>query len=419
MTEIFKDARKREYLNQEGAEKPLKSPIPHATLKKARAWRKARLVAGLQKHDCAAILLYDPCNIRYALDVSNMQVWMTHNASHYALVGADGYAIDFEYGGAEHVAEGIETIDEVRKATSWFYFAAGSRLDERVNAWADEIAGILRARGGGNLRLAVDKMEPQGVDALRKRGITLVEGQQITERARAVKSPEEIQLMKWTVRVCEAGMARMYEHSLPGKSENEIWAELHYENIRSGGEWIETRLLAIGERTNPWFQECSDHTGAVGDILAFDTDMIGPYGYCADLSRTWTVGHTRMSNSQRELYCAALEQIHHNVDLLKPGLSFRDYNEKSWRIPEKYRARRYSVALHGVGMADEYPGVPLHPDFARAYEGRVRREHDGVRREPDRRGRRQGVRQARNPGADRCRRPATARHLPMGGSLIS
>ncbi len=212
------------------------------------------------------------------------------------------------------------------------------------NAWADEIAGIVRARGGGNLRLAVDKMEPQGVDALRRRGITLVEGQQITERARAVKSPEELQLMKWTVRVCEAGMARMYEHSLPGKTENEIWAELHYENIRSGGEWIETRLLAIGERTNPWFKECSDHVGAAGDILAFDTDMIGPYGYCADLSRTWTVGHTRMSNSQRELYCAALEQIQHNVDLLKPGLSFRDYNEKSWRIPEKYRARRYSVA---------------------------------------------------------------------------
>jgi Xaa-Pro aminopeptidase len=369
MTEIFKDARKREYLNKEGADKPLKSPIPHATLQKARKWRKQRLVGKLQEHDCAAILLYDPCNIRYALDVSNMQLWMTHNASHYALVGADGHAIDFEYGGSEHVAHGIETIDEVRTAKTWFYFAAGNRLEERVNAWADEIADIVRKRGGGNQRLAVDKMEPQGVDALRRRGITIVEGQELTERARAIKSAEELQLMKWTVRVCEAGMARMYEHSLPGKTENEIWAELHYENVRSGGEWIETRLLAVGERTNPWFQECSDHVGKPGDILAFDTDMIGPYGYCADLSRTWTVGHTRMSNSQRELYAAALDQIHHNVELLKSGLSFREFNEKSWRIPEKFRARRYSVALHGVGMADEYPGVPLHPDFARAYDG--------------------------------------------------
>jgi Xaa-Pro aminopeptidase len=369
MTEIFKDARKREYLNQEGIDKPLKSPIPHVTLQKARKWRKASLVKQLQKHDCAAILLYDPCNIRHALDVSNMQVWMTHNASHYALIGADGHAIDFEYGGAEHLARGIETIDEVRTAKTWFYFAAGPRLEERVEGWADEIAEVIRERGGGNRRLAVDKMEPMGVDALHRRGITIVEGQTLTERARAIKSPEEIELMKWTVRVCEAGMARMYEHSLPGKTENEIWAELHYENIRSGGEWIETRLLTIGERTNPWFQECSDHVGKLGDILAFDTDMIGPYGYCADVSRTWTVGHTRMSNSQRELYAAALEQIHHNVDLLKPGLSFREYNELSWRIPPKYQSRRYSVALHGVGMADEYPSVPLHPDFARAYDG--------------------------------------------------
>ncbi|MDP9136709.1 MAG: Xaa-Pro peptidase family protein [Pseudomonadota bacterium] len=369
MTEIFKDARKREYLNSEGADKPLKSPIPHATLQKARAWRKQRLVGKVREHDCAAILLYDPCNIRYALDVSNMQVWMTHNPSHYALVGADGYAIDFEYGGSEHVARGIETIDEIRRAKTWFYFVAGDRLAERVEAWADEIDDILRERGGSNRRLAVDKLEPEGVDALRRRGITLVEGQELTERARAIKNPEELQLMKWTVRVCEAGMARMYEHSLPGKTENEIWAELHYENIRSGGEWIETRLLAIGERTNPWFQECSDHVGKQGDILAFDTDLIGPYGYCADLSRTWTVGHTRMSNAQRELYAAAVEQIEHNVELLKPGLSFREFNEKTWRIPEKYQARRYSVALHGVGMADEYPGVPLHPDFARAYDG--------------------------------------------------
>jgi Xaa-Pro aminopeptidase len=367
--EVFKDVRKREYLNAEGADKPLKSPIPHSTLKKARSYRKQRVVNELRKHDCGAILLYDPCNIRHALDVSNMQVWMLHNPSHYALICADGHAVDFEYKGAEHLANGIETIDEVRTATSWFYFSAGDRMAERLKPWSQEIADVVRAHGGGSKRLAVDKCETPGTDALRALGLEIVEGQELTEHARSIKSKEELELMRWTVRVCEAGMARMYEHSLPGKSEQEIWAELHYENIRSGGEWVETRLLAIGERTNPWFQECSEHVGQAGDMLAFDTDMIGPYGYCADVSRSWTVGHTRMSNKQRELYSAAVEQIHHNLALLKPGLSFREFNEKSWRIPEKYQARRYSVALHGVGMADEYPSVALHPDFSRNYDG--------------------------------------------------
>jgi len=367
--EIFKDLRKKEYLNAEGADKPLKSPVAPGTLQKARSYRKRRLVEQLHKHDCGAILLYDPCNIRHALDVSNMQVWMLHNPSHYALICADGHAVDFEYKGAEHVAKGLETINEVRPAIAWFYFAAGDRMEERLKPWSQEIAGIVRAHGGGSKRLAVDKCETPGTDALRALGLTIVEGQELTEHARSIKSPEEIELMQWTVRVCEAGMARMYEHSLPGKTEQEIWAELHYENIRSGGEWLETRLLAIGERTNPWFQECSDHVGKAGDMLSFDTDMIGPYGYCADLSRSWTIGHAKMSNKQHELYSAALEQINHNLALLKPGISFREFNEKSWRIPDKYLSRRYSVALHGVGMADEYPSCALHPDFDRNYSG--------------------------------------------------
>ncbi len=367
---VFKDPRKRAYLNPEGADRPLRSPIPLETLKRARAYRKQRLVDKVVGADCAAILLYDPVNIRYALDVTNMQLWMTHNPSHYAWVGADGYAIDFEYGGSEHLAKGIETIDEVRRATSWFYFSAGDRLPERVAKWADEIVDLLRQRGGGGMRLAVDKLEPLGVDALRARGVTLVEGQALTELARCVKSAEEIELMRWTIRVAEAGMARMAEYSEPGRTEQEIWAELHYENIRSGGEWIETRILAAGPRTNPWFQEASDYVCQKGDLLAFDTDMIGPYGYCADLSRSWPIGQERMSNAQASLYAAAREQIDHNTALLRPGLSFQEFNEKSWRIPERYVANRYSVALHGVGLADEWPSVPLHPDFARAYGGR-------------------------------------------------
>lgn len=364
MPEIFTDERKRAYLNAEGAGKPLKSPIPKSTLVAARGYRKQRLVAQLKQHDCAAILLYDPLNIRYALDVSNMQVWMMHNASHYALVFADGHAIAFEYPRSEHLAEGLETVDQILPARSWFYFSSGNHLAARVEVWADEIADLLEQRcGSSKVRLAVDKLEPLGVDALRTRGVTLVEGQELTEHARKIKSPAELELMKWTIRVCEAGMARMYEHSLPGKTENEIWAELHFENIRSGGEWIETRLLAAGQRTNPWFQECSDYVCQQGDILSFDTDLVGPYGYCADLSRSWTIGHTKMSPQQSGLYKVALEQIDHNLALLKPGLSYHAFNEKSWRIPEKYQPCRYSVALHGVGLCDEWPSLATHVDY--------------------------------------------------------
>ena len=135
-------------------------------------------------------------------------------------------------------------------------------------------------------------------------------------------------------------------------------------------DWLETKLVAAGPRTNPWFQECSDREVRAGEMIAFDTDMVGPYGYCADVSRSWTCGHVAMTDVQRGLYAAALAQVEHNMGLIRPGMSFAEFNAASWRIPERHRAYRYSVAVHGVGMADEWPFVVLHPDFDPAYEGR-------------------------------------------------
>jgi Xaa-Pro aminopeptidase len=233
-------------------------------------------------------------------------------------------------------------------------------MQEVAGAWADEIVDEVTRRCGGNVRLAVDRLDPPGTDALRSREIAIVEGQELAETARLIKCPEEIELMKWTIRVCEAGMARMYQHSVAGRTEQEIWAELHYENIRSGGEWIETRLLTVGQRTNPWFQECSDNIARSGEMMAFDTDMVGPYGYCADLSRSWTIDHRPMTPDQKDLYQNSREQIEHNIGIVRPGMTFREFNEKSWRIPERF-GLHYGVALHGVGMVDESPAIPVHP----------------------------------------------------------
>ena len=197
------------------------------------------------------------------------------------------------------------------------------------------------------------------------------DGTALTETARAIKSAEEIALMRWTIRVCEAGMARIYTRSAPGVTERELWAELHHENARSGGDWLETKLLTAGPNTNPWYKECSDRPVRAGEMISFDTDMIGPYGYCADLSRSWTCGEVPMTDTQRRLYATARDQIETNLALVRPGLSFAEFNAKSWRIPEAHVDYRYSLAIHGVGMADEWPVIPLHVDFDdRAMAGR-------------------------------------------------
>lgn len=359
---VFKDARKQAYLNPEGADKPLKSPLAPQVLERARHYRLGRLRQKMAEWNCAALMLYDPVNIRYAFDSSNMSVWTMHNPTRYALILADGPAILFEFEGCEHLNKGFAGVDEIRPAKSWIYFTAGNLVHERMLAWADEITDIIKTQGR-NRRLAVDRLEPAGAFELRQRGIEILDGQELAEQARVIKSADELQLMRWTIRVCEAGLARMYEASEPGRTEREIWAELHFENARSGGEWLETKLLTAGARTNPWYQECSDYVIKKGEMIALDTDMVGPYGYCADLSRSWTCGHTKMTPKQRELYASAREQIEHNLAILKPGVSFEEFNERSWKIPEKYQPYRYTIALHGTGLCDEWPSVYLHPDF--------------------------------------------------------
>ena len=55
----------------------------------------------------------------------------------------------------------------------------------------------------------------------------------------------------------------------------------------------------------------------------------------------------------------------------KPGMTFAEFNELSWSIPAKYQVCRYGLALHGVGMADEWPSVATHVDFGRGSAGRL------------------------------------------------
>ncbi|MEX0922223.1 MAG: hypothetical protein WD489_06965 [Rhodovibrionaceae bacterium] len=100
-------------------------------LARLRLERLVKLRAALKARDLAGILLYDPINIRYATDCRNMAVWTLHNAARYAWIAAEGPAVVFDFHGCGHLGEALETVDEVRPATSWYYFAAGDRGPER------------------------------------------------------------------------------------------------------------------------------------------------------------------------------------------------------------------------------------------------------------------------------------------------
>jgi Xaa-Pro aminopeptidase len=337
-----------------------------------RSYRLDRVRAQLRQRDYAGAVLYDPINVRYATGSRNMAVWTMHNAVRYCFIATEGPVVVFDFHNCGHLSAGLETVSEVRPAVAWYYFGAGSHVEERAKTWAAEIADLVKAHGGGNRRLALDHCEPEGAAALAELGIEVRNGQEVMELARSIKSAEELACMAASIAVCETAMARMREALEPGMTENELWAILNHVNAAMGGEWIETRLLASGGRTNPWFQEASERIIRPGELISFDTDMIGPYGYCADISRSYFCGPGRPSDEQRRLYGLAWEQIHHNMDLLKPGLGFRELAESAWKLPESCRPNRYSVVIHGVGLCDEYPACVYLEDFEiSGYDGRL------------------------------------------------
>ena len=348
----------------------LKDTEAPVDMRRLRAYRLARLREQLRAGDLAGALLYDPINIRYATGTRNMAVWTLHNAVRYAFVATEGPVVLFDFHGCGHLSDGIEVVDEVRPAVAWYYFGAGPRSAERAKVWAAEVADLVRVHGGGNRRLALDKCDPAGTFALADLGIEIADGQAVMEIARVIKSDEELALMGQSVAVAEAAMAEMRAALEPGLKENQLWAILNQVNAAHGGEWIETRLLASGGRTNPWFQECSDRIIRAGELVSFDTDMIGPVGYCADVSRSFHCGPGRPDVEQRRLYQLAWEQIHFNMDILRAGMSYRELAEKSWRMPPSCAGNRYSVVVHGVGLCDEYPAVLYLEDYEESgYDG--------------------------------------------------
>ncbi|MBM3614960.1 MAG: aminopeptidase P family protein [Alphaproteobacteria bacterium] len=335
-------------------------------LERMREYRWKRLVEGLIDRESGGLLMFDPLNIRYATDTTNMQLWNTHNPFRACLLCADGHMVMWEYKNSPFLVTFNPLVKELRSGATFFYNSTGDKGREAAAAFAAQVDEVMRAHAGSNRRLAVDKIMVHGLRALEAIGFTVEEGEEVTERVRAIKGPDEILAMRCAHHACEAGIAEMERatrEGVPngGMSEDDIWSELHKANIKRGGEWIETRLLASGPRTNPWFQECGPRLVQNNEIVAFDTDLIGVYGFCIDISRTWWVGDQRPTNAMVSAFHHGLDHIRDHQARLKPGVSIKELVFGGHQLDEIYWKQKYSCKMHGVGLCDEWPYVN-YPD---------------------------------------------------------
>ncbi len=343
----------------------LREGPPEIDMGRLYRYRTGRLREALERHDAAMVMLVNPVSLRYAADYRTYPLFQSHIPSTYLFVARDGPSIMHNGFGAQ------PGVDESRPGRSISFFDGAGEMAEQARLLAGDIVDYLDAIGSDNRRVMIEYVNPSVTQALLQRGLEVLDGVAAAEEARIIKSDDEIACMKWAVAVAEFGIGRMREALRPGVSELQLWGLLNYTNLANNGDWHEGRMLASGPRINPWLQEASPRTVEDGDLVGFDTDMVGPFGYFADISRTFHCGPSRPTRRQKELYRLAVEEVESNIELLKPGITLEELRDRAWPVPEEFRENAYSCVIHGVGMCDEYPQVKPAFRHNTVYDGTI------------------------------------------------
>lgn len=328
-----------------------------ALVERVTTYALARTQEALRRNGLPAALLFDAYNIRYVTGTAVMPVWTLHAMDRFLLVPADGAPVLWEYPSVRS-APNTERGHDVRSAPSWSVFDVGTRSALRASAFVGELKATLQDMGIHDEVIGVDRADAYGFLALQAAGLTVRPAQFSMESARSIKSADEVELIRRSLAVCDAAVTRLFEGLRPGMTELEAWSLFSADAFVNGAQYVECRLLASGQRTNPWFQEASDRVIEAGEIVTFDTDLIGPAGYLADISRAYLAGDVRPTAYQRRLYGDARIFLDEILSELRPGASVAELGSRlSRRFPEQYHAQRYPFIAHSAGLTDEYPTI--------------------------------------------------------------
>ena len=326
-------------------------------------YRLARIRRCMRDRNVDLCVLNNPVSLRYAIDYDEYQLFQAHIPTVYLLVPVEGPLR--MYGAAR---QDYLNVEEYQRPYFISVFDAGLDLDAAAKTFLSDIADF-RHQLGLSGKIAFERFSPFVTQRALSAGWSVVDAEPIVEHARTIKSAEELLCIRHSIAVAQKGIAEMHRAMKPGITENQLLSILHQVNIAHGGSWIDGRMLASGSRTNPWLQEATHKRIEQNELVAFDTDLIGPYGYLADISRTWLCGD-KANTQQLAAYRHAYDEVTYNMSLVQPGISFQELVAKAFKRDEKYIRNRYVCSFHGAGLCDEYPKIYYEGDWPQdIYDG--------------------------------------------------
>lgn len=144
---------------------------------------------------------------------------------------------------------------------------------------------------------------------------------------RAIKSPQEIELIQKACDLTEKGFRRLLGFVKPGVWEYEIEAELAHEFIRHGAGFAGYEpIIASGKNSCVLHYNINDKKCKDGDVLLMDF-AAGYANYQSDLTRTIPV-NGKFTKRQKNVYNAVLKVMRYAFSRLVVGNNIADYHKE-------------------------------------------------------------------------------------------
>jgi Xaa-Pro dipeptidase len=183
--------------------------------------------------------------------------------------------------------------------------------------------------------------------------------EEIMMRARTIKSPLEMEVIREASAIAEMGMKEGLDCCIEGWREYEVAAAAEYAMRSAGAEAPAfSAIVASGYNGAIVKETSSDKRLRNGETVMIDQGALFE-GYNSEYCRTGIVG--KASNVQKEAYRVVLEAEQAAIEALVPGAKAEDVDKAARTVIEKHGWGEYQNAYavgHGLGIACwELPGI--------------------------------------------------------------
>ena len=318
--------------------------------------RKERLEKAkdqLRKSEVGALLCFDMSNIRY-ITATHIGTWAMDKLVRFCLLPQNDDPIMWDFGSAaRHHQMYCPWLGEGRSRAG-ISTLRGAMAPEmgRAEHVAHMIRIELEKRNLLNEPLAVDVIELPVLFALQKEGIKIVDGQQIMQNARILKTQDEITLLNTACSMVDVAYDELYQVMRPGARENQLVGVASKALYDMGSEQVEGVNAISGERCSPHPHVFTDRMLRQGDPAYFD--IVHSYmGYRTCYYRTFAIGSA--TRPLIDAYKKCRDLLDAAIDMIRPGVTTADV-VKLWPKAQEFGfpdeescfALQYG---HGVGLS--------------------------------------------------------------------